>query len=123
MQRMFPNIPQMYIVRELDRANGVASVAVDALVLMNPDFSGGETPQVPTRESLPAGYGVTHGAILEEINNSAAQEMDTPLEEPVISRKDWDSTNAKTRQRVLAERKKLMLLRAREAFRKSSEAN
>lgn len=119
LQRMFPDIPQRFIIRELDRANGVVSNAVDALVLLNPDFSGSTSPTL-SNDNLCSKDTVTHQAIIEEIN-STAQELPLPTDEPKIDRKDWESTDAKARQRVLAERKRAMLLKARDAFRKSNE--
>ena len=117
---MFPNIPQRFIIRELDRANGVVSSAVDALVLINPDFSGSTSPTLSN--DVINGQKVTHQAIIQEIISKPEEEV-SAIEEPVISRKDWDTIDPKTRQRVLAERKKAMLLKARDAFRKSKENN
>lgn len=117
---MFPNIPRAHIVRELDRANGTVSVAVDALLLVSSDY--------PANSSLPISPEVelegkkvaqtTHKAIIEELN----AHPENSVEEIQMNRKQWDSADNKTRQRILAERKKSMLLKAREAFRKTNEA-
>ncbi len=118
---MFPNIPQRYIIRELDRARGVVTTAVDALVLLNPDFSNDASPNL-SEDGVSVGTNVTHQAIIEEINSKPEEEL-VHIEEPAMTRKEWEAADAKARLRVLAERKKAMLLRARDAFRKSNENN
>lgn len=117
---MFPNIPRAHIIRELDRANGVVSVAVDALVLMSSDY--------PANSSLPVSPDLgaesakatqtTLKAIIEDLNANPEESV----QEIQLNRKEWDSADNETRQRLLAERKKAMLLKAREAFRKSNDA-
>jgi hypothetical protein len=119
---MFPNIPQRFIIRELDRASGVLSTAVDALVLINPDFSSDASPVLS--DVLKFGGKVTHQAIIQEINSKSHEHQhESPVEQPLIDRKDWENTDAKVRLSVLANCKKAMLLKAREAFRKSNENN
>lgn len=122
---MFPTIPRPYVVRELDRAEGVMSVAIDALLLLNADFPSTETTTSasPNVGSATEKTPVTHQHILSVINSSDAERetVDLSLVNASISRKEWDATAPELRQRIIAERKKAMLVQARESFRRSRE--
>ena len=111
---MFQNIPRSYIVRELDRANGNASTAIDRLLLLAPDFmendSSLDTSPV-ARSDLS-----THYNILKNVKDEEEIVADGVSGGVVLTKKNWDSVDPKIRQRILTGKKKEMLIKAREAF-------
>lgn len=115
LQGMFPNIPRSYIVRELDRADGVVSTAIDQLLLLAPDFanSRGEDESLESTSPVIQSTSNTHYNILKSLKEDE-KVTETPSE--TLTKKNWDSSDSKTRQRILMEKKKEMLLKAREAF-------
>lgn len=137
---MFQNIPRAYIVRELDRAEGVQSVAIDALLLLNPDFAGSNGNNEEFVTPVLSNHNKNYRNLLNEIvrseevgsgsrsgSDGSSSVIDSKYDEtPVIkttqiTKKDWDSTTPRERLCALTERKRLMLLKAREHFRKSQE--
>jgi len=116
---MFQNIPRSYIVRELDRANGNVSTAIDRLLLLVPDFmendSSLDTSPV-ARSDLS-----THYNILKNVKDDEEIVVDGVSDGVsdggvVLTKKNWDSVDPKIRQRILTGKKKEMLIKAREAF-------
>ena len=116
---MFQNIPRSYIVRELDRANGNVSTAIDRLLLLVPDFmendSSLDTSPV-ARSDLS-----THYNILKNVKDDEEIVVDGVSDGVsdggvVLTKKNWDSVDPKIRQRILTGKKKEMLMKAREAF-------
>lgn len=134
LQGMFPNIPRAYIVRELDRADGVSAQAIDNLLLMVPDFvndindSLSNLSTTPlTRSSLHTHHNIINSLKTNHGKSDLGNDTDTDID-PVeieliksdgLTKKNWDSVNSKTRHRIIFERKKLMLMKARESFLKS----
>lgn len=114
IQNMFPNIPRAYIVRELDRADGVVAVAIDRLLLLAPDFANHREGDESVESTSPViqSTSTTHYNILKSL-----KEGETVMEpSETLTKKNWDSIDSKTRQRILTDKKKEMLLKAREAF-------
>ena len=120
---MFPNIPRAYIVRELDRADGVISAAIDRLILMAPDFMNGndddsslDTSPVARTDSN-AQYNLVKAVNSEKDESREDEKMQLEDDTKItLTQKNWDSVDSKTRQRLLTAKKKEMLLKAREAF-------
>jgi hypothetical protein len=118
---MFPNIPRAYIIRELDRADGSSGVAIDNLLLLAPDFNTAReeeesistTPLVNTSSH-------THKSILSSLNSvtssTSLDSSDSPQVE--LNKKNWDSFDATSRRRILSDRKREMVKKARELFLK-----
>ena len=130
LQIMFPNIPRAYVVRELDRCDGSVESAVDKLVLMAPDFMGfrgedngngsaGQVDTSPASTSAPS----THHNLLNSLNESNESKTVTLDGDPSITltKKNWDKVGVERRQQILMEKKREMLIKARESFCKKSE--
>lgn len=126
---MFPNIPRAYIIRELDRCDGNVQAAVDRLVLLAPDFMefrGEGNGSVDTRGDLDTSPMITsapntHHNLLKSLKSSplskeAEDEEKPEVAEISLTKKNWDKLDTKTRQQILMERKKEMLMKARESF-------
>jgi hypothetical protein len=117
---MFPTIPRSYIVRELDRADGVVQVAVDNLILMSSDFSG-STSDISVCSPF-----VDNKKFLKKLDdedstgNEAGDEM-AKRKEVVLTKKNWDSVESGTRQRILHNKKRDMIMKARENYMKQEE--
>lgn len=107
---MFPNIPKPYIVRELDRADGNVSVAIDKLVLISPDFS--DSPM--TSSNSLASPLIKNPKFAMRAHKSDARDD----EKVILTRKNWDSVDSETRQRVLLNKKMEMFMKARDSFTK-----
>lgn len=116
LQGMFQNIPRAYIIRELDRANGNVSTAIDRLLLVAPDFmendSSLDTSPV-ARSDLSTHYNILRTVkddediVADDISGGGGV---------VLTKKNWDSVDPKIRQEILTGKKKEMLMKAREAF-------
>lgn len=144
---MFPNIPRSFIVRELDRCDGVVQLAIDKLILISPDFMdfrglSGETGQggqgrahdhgIISYETSPAITRApsTHHNLLNFLktdqitSKSQLSCEDVPekdyLSPSALTRKNWDKIDSSTRQRIMLERKKEMLMKAREIYTKKN---
>lgn len=131
LQSMFPHIPRAYIVRELDRCDGNVQAAVDRLVLLAPDFmefrgensvnntisgTGTGTDSLDTSPMITSAPN-THHNLLKSLNSSPLSSENLPADEPIsLTKKNWDNIDAKTRQQILTERKKEMLMKARQSF-------
>jgi hypothetical protein len=111
---MFPNIPRAYIVRELDRADGVVAGAIDRLLLLAPDFANSREGEESLESTSPVNQAAstTHYNILKSLKEGEA--VTEPSE--MLTKKNWDSIDSKTRQRIMTEKKKEMLLKSRESF-------
>lgn len=114
---MFPNIPRTYIVRELDRADGVVPIAIDRLLLLVPDFMNlnedeSSLDTSPVARSEPS----THHNLMKSIHDNENDDGVEERSDLMLTKKNWDSVDTKTRQRILMEKKKEMILKAREAF-------
>lgn len=132
---MFPNIPRAYIVRELDRCDGNVQAAVDRLVLLAPDFMefrGEHNASDDTRGDLDTSPMITsapntHHNLLKSLKSSPlSKEAEEDGEKPEVAeisltKKNWDKLDTKTRQQILTERKKEMLMKARESFCKKEQ--
>jgi len=118
---MFPSIPRAYIIRELDRADGSSSVAIDNLLLLAPDFSSGGTDEGDSVSTTPLvnTSSHTHKSILSSLNNVTTSSLDETEEEVDLNKKNWDSFDSQSRQRILADRKREMVKKARESFMKN----
>jgi len=113
LARMFPDIPRPYLVRELDRAEGTMSVAIEALLGMNERFAGSESstslvPEVPKDKAASSHRQIVH-EVEERTETSDAGST-------VITRRNWDTLEASRRREILAERKRIMLRDARNSF-------
>lgn len=124
---MFPNIPRAYIIRELDRADGVVSVAIDRLLLLAPDFmnDNGNNSSLDTspvaRSDSSTQYNILKTVETEKdgkdedegknINNN-----NNDNNKNLLTKKNWDSVDPKIKQRILTVKKKEMLMKAREAY-------
>lgn len=117
---MFPNIPRAYIVRELDRADGAIPVAIDNLLLMVPDFinlSGSANDSSDRLDTTPLINSTTHHNLINSMKQNCGEGSQEPLEEEVVlNKKNWDKVDPQTRLRILADRKRKMLMKARESF-------
>lgn len=120
---MFPNIPRAYIVRELDRADGVSAVAVDNLLLIASDYADLVESTTSLNSSTSASNPTSHNEILksltaedEDRSNKDTGDKDKDISSSEITKKNWDKIDSKTRHRILSEKKKEMLLKARESF-------
>lgn len=122
---MFPNIPRAYISRELDRADGVVSVAIDNLLLLAPDFinfnndSREQLSTTPLMNSAPT----THHNIIKSLTGGSGLKESTTVDNsedsnvvPQLNKKNWDKVDPEDRQKIIAERKRQILLKARERF-------
>lgn len=130
---MFPTIPRAYIIRELDRCDGNVSAAVDRLVLLTPDFMefrgeenvNGIVGQVDTSPAINSAPN-THHNLLNSLNNdhhppSSGTDQPTNPKLNLLTKKNWDKVDGETRHKILMERKREMLMKARESFTKSKE--
>lgn len=123
LQGMFPNIPRSYIIRELDRANGVVSVAIDRLLLLAPDFmsnsennSSLDTSPVARSDSSTL-YNILKIVETEHYEDDKSINKDKSVNnKTVLTKKNWDSVDPKIRQRILIDKKKEMLMKARQSF-------
>ena len=134
LQGMFPNIPRAYIVRELDRSDGVVQSAVDRLVLLSADFidfregtgilSAGMGASESALDTSPAITSApsTHHNLLKSLKSSpkSSKLPDSSDDAVNLTKKNWDKIDSTTRQQILLERKKEMLIKARESFSKMS---
>jgi hypothetical protein len=114
---MFPNIPRPYIIRELDRANGEASVAIDKLLLLAPDFMNGNESQSSLDTSpMARSDSSTQYNIIKTVQSDGNIVAASSSGSVKLTKRNWDSVDSKTRQGILSIKKKEMLMKAREAF-------
>lgn len=128
---MFPNIPRAYVIRELDRADGAIAKAIDNLLLMAADFVSDINDSLSNLSTTPMTRSSihTHHNIINSLkskgheSHESESEIDTVGLELIksggLTKKNWDSVDSKTRHRILLERKKSMLVKARESFLES----
>ena len=132
---MFPNIPRAYIIRELDRADGAIAKAIDNLLLMAADFVSDINDSLSNLSTTPMTRSSIHTH--HNIINSLKSKSDNASQESIendseidavgleliksggLTKKNWDSVDSKTRHRIILERKKSMLVKARESFLES----
>lgn len=117
---MFPSIPRAYIVRELDRADGVSSVAIDSLLLLAADFMDSNESNSSLNTPSISGNSNTHQSMLKSFSKDDLTAKARNADE-VVTKKNWDTIDSKTRHRILSEKKRDMLVKARESFIKQSE--
>lgn len=129
LQGMFPNIPRSYIIRELDRANGVVSVAIDRLLLLAPDFmiNSGNNSSLDTspvaRSDSSTLYNILKTVETEHDEDDKSINKDKSVNnKTVLTKKNWDSVDPKIRQRILIDKKKEMLMKARQSFLSKEKA-
>lgn len=121
LQGMFPSIPRAYIVRELDRADGAVSVAIDNLLLLAADFMNSNESNTSLSTPAANANSNTHHNILRSLEKSKGEvEGVKSTVDPsiTVTKKNWDTIDSSTRQRILNEKKREMLIKARESFLK-----
>lgn len=120
---MFPNIPRAYIIRELDRADGVVTVAIDKLLLIAPDFMNSNNDSSTTIDTTPVTSSApsTHQSILNSIKSGGGAAETAEKATDDLTRRNWDEIDPGRKQAILAERKRSMLVRARESFLKRNQ--
>ena len=117
---MFPNIPRAFIVRELDRADGSIPVAIDNLLLIAPDFinvngTNESSERLDTSPIIHTSQ-TTHYNILNSFKRGDLFPSNSDSDSAELTRKNWDKIDPETRQRILSDRKRQILLKARESF-------
>lgn len=116
---MFPNIPRAYIIRELDRADGVVAVAIDNLIPIASDFinfnATDSTDRLVTTPMIERGSS-THHNILKTLDEPEEMLTSSSKMAAVLNRKNWDKIDEGSRKRILSERKREMIMKARECF-------
>lgn len=119
LQGMFPNIPRAYIIREMDRADGVVSVAIDRLLLLAPDFmnDSGNNSSLDTSPVARSDSSTIYNILKTVETDDKSIIKDNSINtRTVLTKKNWDSVDPKIRQRILIDKKKEMLMKARESF-------